>query len=217
MAAGKVKSRPYHSEVRDERALQTRRRIRKAAAKLFVGRGYAATSVAEIAAEAGVVSKTIYLAFPSKRALLDEVIGAALGGDDAAIYVRDRDWFRQTLEAAPAEMPALFTRFTAALHVRSAALLEAADASAGADPELAARRDLGRENRRADMRRIAEAFAAKSGADVSYTTDMLYTLGSASVYALLVLQSGWTTEQYEAWLSPALAAMLLDGSEPQPP
>ncbi|MBJ7604348.1 MAG: TetR/AcrR family transcriptional regulator [Candidatus Dormibacteraeota bacterium] len=214
--AGQVKTRRYHSEVRSERALATRRRIREAAAELFVDRGYATTTVADIAAKAGVVSKTIYLAFPTKLALFNEVMGVALGGDDEQVKVRDRDWFRQTQEAVPAEMPRLFARFTAALHSRSAALLEAADASAGADPELAVRRERGRENRRADMRRIAEPFAAKSGRDVGYTTDMLYTLGSASVYALLVFQSGWTSEEYEAWLARALTDALVNGPDKNP-
>ncbi len=155
-----------------------------------------------------MASRTIYLGFPTKRALLDGAIGLALGGDDATVAVRDRDWFRQTLEAPGPEIPTLFARFTTALHVRIAALLEAAEAAASADLEVAERRDRGRQHRKADLRRVAAAFAAKTGADVDYVTDLLYTLGSSSVYALLVFQCGWTPERYEAWLRATLEAAL---------
>jgi len=204
-----VKKRRYLSAARAQQAHQTRGRILNTAARLFVERGYAATSVADIAAEAGVASRTVYLDFPNKRALLDEAIGVALGGDDAAVRVRDRDWFRQTVEAAGPEIPALFARFTAKLHVRSAALLEAAEAAAAADPDVAERRDRGRQYRRADMRRVATAIAASTGADVAFATDLLYTLGSSAVYAQLVFQCGWTPERYERWLATTIETALL--------
>jgi len=204
-----VKRRPYRSAARVEQAQQTRRRIVAAASRLFVQRGYASTSVADIAAEAGVVSRTIYLDFPNKRALLDQAIGVAIGGDDAPVMLRDRNWFRQTVEAPGTDLPALFAKFNAALLARSAALLEAAEAAASADPELAERRDRGHENRRADLRRVATAIASKTGADVDYVTDLLYTLGSSAVYALYVFQCGWSPKRYERWLREALEAAIL--------
>jgi AcrR family transcriptional regulator len=204
-----VKRRSYRSAARVQKALQTRRRILAAATRLFVDEGYAATSVADIAAEAGVVTRTVYLDFPNKRALLDEAIGVALGGDDAPVMVRDRDWFRQTVEAPGAEIPALFAKSAAALHVRSGALLEAAEAAAAADPELAQRRDRGHQNRRADLARVATAIAAKSGADLDYVTDLLYALGSSAVYAQFVFQCGWSPERYERWLRETLEAAIL--------
>src|SRR5450759_550240 len=135
-----VKRRPYRSAARVEQAQQTRRRIVAAASRLFVQRGYASTSVADIAAEAGVVSRTIYLDFPNKRALLDQAIGVAIGGDDAPVMLRDRNWFRQTVEAPGTDVPALFAKFNAALLARSAALLEAAEAAASSSAALRASR-----------------------------------------------------------------------------
>lgn len=211
-----VKRRPYSSKTRADRSQATRRAILAAASRLFVERGYAATTVNDVAAAAGVTSRTVYFDFPNKLALLDEAIGVALGGDDAPVLVRDRDWFRRTVEAPAAEMPRLFASFTTALHERSAALLEAAEAGADADPELAARRDRGHDNRRTDMRRLAVALAEKNRVGVDYATDMLYTLGSSSVYALLVFQCGWSPSRYEAWLTAVLEATLLAGTGEQP-
>jgi AcrR family transcriptional regulator len=203
-----VKRRAYMSQVRAQNAQRTRRRIIAAATRLFAERGYAATSIADIAAEAGVVSRTVYLDFSTKRALLDAAIGVALGGDDVPMMVRDRDWFRQIVEAPAGEILAVFAKFAAALHLRSAALLEAGEAAAAADPELIKARDRGRKSRRANMRRVATAISAKTDADVDYVTDLLYTLESSAVYALFVFQCGWSPERYERWLKETLDAAI---------
>lgn len=197
--------------MRARTARDTRRRILDAAVRLFVERGYSATGVADIARAAGVSRRAIHLIFAGKRAILDEAIAAALGGDEAPLNLHDRDWFKATVEAPAAEMLGLFARFTTALHLRSAALLEVAEAAAAVDFEMAIRRERGHENRRADMRRVAEALARKTGVDAGHATDLLYTLGSSSVYSLLVFQSGWTPERFEAWLKGALEALLLPG------
>jgi AcrR family transcriptional regulator len=56
------------------RAESRRRAIIDAAAKVFVQKGYAAASIAEIAAVAGVSDGLIYRYFDDKRALLDVVL-----------------------------------------------------------------------------------------------------------------------------------------------
>src|ERR1700730_12204147 len=58
----------------------TRRRIRDAARRLFVERGYVATTIEAIAGEAGVAVPTVYLAFGTKRALLAELLDIAAVG-----------------------------------------------------------------------------------------------------------------------------------------
>src|SRR6266540_1221836 len=55
---------------RRPKAQATRRRILDAARGLFVERGYVATTIEAIAAEAGVAVPTVYLAFGTKRGLL---------------------------------------------------------------------------------------------------------------------------------------------------
>jgi hypothetical protein len=122
---------------------------------------------------------------------------------------RDRNWFRQAVEAPAGEILALFAKVITALHVRSATLLEVAEAAAAADPELAARRDDGHRRRRADMRRLASAISAKTDAEVEHVTDLLFALGSSAVYALFVFQCGWSPERYEQWLKEALEAAIL--------
>jgi AcrR family transcriptional regulator len=68
--AERVKTRSYNSSRRREQAAATRRDILGAAQRLFERQGYAATTMAAIAAEAGVALKTVYLAFETKSGVL---------------------------------------------------------------------------------------------------------------------------------------------------
>jgi len=56
------------------------RRIENAARRLFANQGYAGTSMAEIAAAAGVSKATVFHHYRSKRALYEALVGDALAG-----------------------------------------------------------------------------------------------------------------------------------------
>ena len=63
-----VKSRrPYRSPVREQRARANREAILQAARRRFLADGYPVTSVASIAAEAGVSEDLVYVLFKNKR------------------------------------------------------------------------------------------------------------------------------------------------------
>src|SRR5512147_146690 len=97
--AGDVKSRrPYESPRRRAQAAATRHDILTAAQRLFETKGYAATTMAEIAEEAGVALKTVYLAFQTKSGLLRALWNLLLRGDDADRPVAERRWYLDVLE-----------------------------------------------------------------------------------------------------------------------
>lgn len=56
------------------------RRIESAARRLFASRGYSGTSMAEIAAAAGVSKATVFHHFRSKRELYEALLGDAIAG-----------------------------------------------------------------------------------------------------------------------------------------
>ena len=70
--------RRYQSQVRAEQAQNTRQRILEAATRLFIAHGYAGTTVAAIATEAGVVPETIYGTLGGKRGLLEAIIDTTI-------------------------------------------------------------------------------------------------------------------------------------------
>lgn len=64
-----VKKRKYESELRAKAAAMTRATILEAAGGLFLSKGYAATSIREIAKTAGVAEPTVYATFGDKAEL----------------------------------------------------------------------------------------------------------------------------------------------------
>src|SRR3954453_16639817 len=115
--------RPYHSAIRAEKALETRRRIRAAAQVLFLRAGYAATTMKGVAAEAAVAERTLYLNFPTKAALLNEIIRVAVRGHDRDEPLAAGEGFRGLLAPPPGELLPQFARMTAALMARTARVL----------------------------------------------------------------------------------------------
>jgi AcrR family transcriptional regulator len=201
--------RRYVSPRREQSAADTRRRIVAAAHELFVAQGYGSTSVGHIARHAGVAVKTVYLDFPGKPALLDAAIGNALGGDDTPIPLRDRDWFRAVQRAPADELLDLFAAQTVAIMERAAAIMQVAEAAGDADPAVRERRDMARQARWSDMRRIAAALAEEvSDLDADEVADSFYALASTHNYLALVSERGWSADRYVSWLARGLRAAL---------
>src|SRR6266545_7667976 len=90
--------RSYHSPRRREQAAATRREILEAAQRLFEREGYAATTMAAIAAEANVALKTVYVAFESKSGVLRALWNLRLRGGEGDAPVSERPWYREVLE-----------------------------------------------------------------------------------------------------------------------
>src|SRR6186997_369190 len=100
--ADKVKRR-YESPRRRAQADATKRDILAAAQRLFERDGYAATTMAQIAQEAGVALKTVYLAFETKSGLLRALWHLLLRGDEADVPIDRRPWYQEVLAEPDAE------------------------------------------------------------------------------------------------------------------
>src|SRR5258707_5333330 len=81
---GERVKRPYDSRLRRERAEATRLAIAAAAGRLFAERGYAATSIEEIAAAAGVGRATVFNSVGGKPELLKKAYPFAVRGPTKA-------------------------------------------------------------------------------------------------------------------------------------
>src|SRR5690349_9921389 len=129
MSSDEVK-RPYTSAIRAEQALQTRRRIRATAEGLFLRAGYGATSMKQVAAETGVAERTLYLNFPTKPALLNELIRVAVRGHDRDEPLAAGESFRAVLAAPPGRVLGEIARMSTGLMARTARLLAIGEAAA---------------------------------------------------------------------------------------
>jgi AcrR family transcriptional regulator len=91
--------RRYNSTGRRQQAADNQRRIIAAAQELFVAKGYAATTITEIASAAGVAAETVYAAFRNKPTLLHRAWDIAVGGDEQDVRLLDRPEMRHGLGA----------------------------------------------------------------------------------------------------------------------
>lgn len=210
----RVKRRRYHSPRRQEQAAATRREILAAAQRLFEQQGYVATSMATIAAEAGVALKTVYVAFETKRGILLALWHLLLRGDEEPAPVGERPWFREVVdEPDPQRQLQLNARNSRMVKERAGTLMSILRDAAPADPEIAAlwRRiqDEFYDNQRSIVESLHEKNALRSGLDVARSADILWTLNHPGLYWLLVGDRGWTPEQYEQWLADVLCSQLL--------
>lgn len=213
MTKADVKRKPYASPVRAAAARERRRRIRAAAGELFTRDGYAATTMKSIAVKAAVSERTVYLAFPTKAALLAECIRAAVRGDDEETSKLAQPSFRAALEAPPNQMLALLAEASTELMSRAAKLLAIGESVGPEDPEVAQFRDRGHAATRADMLDVARALkragVLRKGLSAERAADIMYALvASESLYLRLVDQRGWSDQAYARFLEQALAGAL---------
>ena len=94
------KTRTYDASARRAAAEQTRARVLDAARALFVSSGYAQTSVADIAARAGVSVDTVYAAVGRKPRLLLTVVDMVLASSSRPLPAEERDYVK-AVRAAP--------------------------------------------------------------------------------------------------------------------
>ena len=214
MAKRARSKRPYHSPRRREQADATRRAILGAAQRLFGDRGYAATSMAAIASEAGVALKTVYVAFGTKHGLLRTLWHLLLRGDQGDAPVGERGWFRAVLEEPdPERALRLNVRNAKLVRARIGRLLEVIREAATTEPEVA---ELWTriqtefyENQRSVIESLHRRGALRPGLGVAPAADILWTLNSPAVYQQLVRDRGWKPDQHERWLADVLCSELL--------
>jgi AcrR family transcriptional regulator len=207
-------ARPYDSPLRRRQAAATRRQILLAALELFERDGYAATSIAAIAAAAGVSPKTVYLACETKSGVLRALWHLLLRGEAEDVPVGAQAWFQEVLdEPDPHRQLALDMRNSRIVKVRAGAVMEVIRGAAAGDPEIGALWERIQTefhaNQRAVVQSLADKRALKPGLDVDSAADILWSLNHPSLYRLLTVERGWSPERYEQWTTELLRSQLL--------
>jgi len=206
--------RRYQSPVRQESARRTRLAVVQAAHELFTARGYAATSLADIAAAAGVARPTAFAAFGSKPALLRQVLDQAFAGDDEPVPVAQRPWFRPVWDApTPAAVLDAYARVCALINGRATRIVEVARRAADQAPELGELWNTLQRNRRAGARMVIRHAASRgplaAGLGTDRATDILWIFNDPALYDTLVSGRGWPVPDYTTWLSSQIRHALL--------
>jgi AcrR family transcriptional regulator len=210
--------RRYNSPRRREQAAATRRDILDAAQRLFERHGYAATTMAAIAAEAGVALKTVYVGFETKSGVLRALWNRQLRGERDDVPVAGQAWYREVLdEPDPERQLRLNARNSSRIKQRIAAVLEAIRSGAPVDPDVDALWRRIQTEYHANQRAIVESVAAKGalrpGLSVDRAADILYALNHPNVWQILVGERGWTAEEHERWSADGACSQLLRSGE----
>ena len=210
MSVDQVPSRrPYRQTRRAEATAQTRSRIREAARGLLLDCGYTGTSMRAVAEQAGVGTRTVYDYFPTKIALLQEVVEHAIVGDSLPVPASERGWFQEILDEQSADRrAALLAHASTQLHQRTAALFAVARSAAADDPGAASLWRTGKSGHRRDCERFARAaLGPTNGPALRAMTTTLYVLIGPETYTMLADELGLTPQAYEHWLRDSLATV----------
>jgi AcrR family transcriptional regulator len=180
----------------------TKRAVVEAARQLFVAKGWTATGMREVAATAGVALETVYSHFSSKRGLLRAVADVAAVGDDAPIPLAERPEFQAIGRGRRSARIRAAARLLTAVQVRTAAVAMVLRQAAPGDDEIADMLRSTRERQRVDVATAVELVIGRAPAPSE--VDGVWAVTSPELYFLLVDESGWTSEQYEAWIADTL-------------
>ena len=205
-------SRPYSSPRREEAARATRRAVLDAARDRFVAKGYAATTIDDIAATAKVSRPTVF-AVGSKAELLKLVRDIAIAGDDEPIAMPDREPVAQMRAAPdPETTMRLHVRNVVRIAGRYASVDEVLRQAAGADPELQELWESSERQRLEGASIVVDDILRKGtlrpGVDRQHAIDVLWLL-MAPDHLSRMRWRGWDDATYEAWLADILVAHLL--------
>ncbi len=206
--------RRYESPRRREQAEATRRAILGAAQSLFERDGYAATTMAAIATEAQVSTKTVYTAFETKSGVLRALWHLLLRGDQGERPVGERSWFEEVLdEPDPERQLRRNARNARAVKERIGNLLGVIRSAAATDPDGAQLWERIGSDFHANQRAVVASIDAKGGLraelGVEQAADILWTLNHPDVW-LLLAGRGWSPDTFERWFADASCRELLE-------
>lgn len=201
-------TRPYHSPRRSEAAAATRLDILDAARRLFLDRGYAQVTVADIAREAGIAVKTVYASAGGKAEILQEIVGTAVSTSGAQETV---DRVRRCADGVSAL--AALARGTRRGNERNRASVTILFGALPVHESAGALWEEGTAVYRQALHDVAEHLsltgALREGIEVERCADLLWLCFGLGAWRTLVEECGWTWDAAEEQLTAMAAGLLL--------
>jgi AcrR family transcriptional regulator len=184
-----------------------------AARDLFERDGYRPTTIAAIAAQAGVSAESVYKGFGTKAALAKAVFDLALAGDDEPVPVAERPAMRAVRDEPDVRRKiAMFADGLADRQARSARvqilIRDGRHVDDSLAPVWAKLQDEGLTGMTTLGRHLLETGQLREGIGPDEARDLLWNYLAIDHYERLVLTQGWTLERYARWLRDAIASAL---------
>jgi AcrR family transcriptional regulator len=198
----------HHPTRRQESAAYTRRAILDAASDLFTRRGYAATTINDVAAAAHVAVATVYTSVGGKPTLLRALIERGVDEPQTARVLE-----QVAAATDPAEVVRLIAAGTRHSNERNRSTVDLMISTARTVPELADamsealsayRRALGTAADRLDA-----LSALRPGLTTARAADILWFFFGLYAWRQLVGDSGWPWDDAQEWLTGLATEALL--------
>lgn len=202
------KKRTYNSESRQTQSQKTKNRILASAKMLFESKGFEQVTIDEIAREAQISAPSIYSIFQSKRGILLGLMDEALPLDQHTALVEQgknekRPHKRLKITASIARQ--LYDAEKAQLgFLRGASILD--PVFKGLEIERERRRY---QRQKETVETMASEKAFRNNLSVTKIRDILWAFTGRDFYRMLVIERGWSSDEYEKWLAELLIETLL--------
>jgi AcrR family transcriptional regulator len=208
----KVK-RSYDASRRREQARARRLAVVLAARDLFERDGFRPTTIAAVAARAGVSPESVYKSFGSKAALAKAVFDLVIAGDDEPVPVAERPAAQAVRDEPDVRRKiAMFVAGLAQRQARSAKvqilIRDARHVDDSLAPVWSKLNDEGLAGMTMLGRHLLATGQLRDGIDLGEVRDVLWNYLAIDTYERLVLIQGWPLERYAHWLAHAISSAL---------
>lgn len=204
----KTKKRAYDSTTRNTQATQTRNRILGCAKNLFELEGFEFVTIEKIAHAADVSIPSIYSIFQSKRGILRALMDEAFPSDHFKALVE-----RSIKEKSPIERLRISAKIARQMYDAEKTQMDVFRGAAILAPEfkeLEKEKEMRRYNRQeVTIKAMAKEKSLAKELSVIKARDILWAFTGRDMYRMLVVEQGWTSDQYEKWLSQLLINNLI--------
>ena len=205
--------RSYDSSRRQELARERRRAVVLAARELFERDGFRSTTIAAIAARAGVSAESVYKGFGSKAGVAKAVFDVAIAGDDEPMSVADRPAAQAVRDEPDVRRKiAIFVDGLVQRQARSAwvqiLIRDARHVDDSLGPTWAELTNEGLIGMTMLGGHLLSTGQLRDGIDVDEVRDVLWNYLAIDNYERLVLCQGWPLQRYAHWLARAIISAI---------
>ncbi len=209
----KTKKRSYNSAARHAQAAQTRAWILTAAKNLFECDGFEHVTIEKIAQAANVSIPTIYSLFQSKRGVLRALMDEAFPSDQFNALVE-----QSIQEKSPTERLAISAKIARQMYDAERAQMSIFQGAAILAPEfkeLEKEREIRRYKRQEmTIQAMVKDNSLAKELSVIKARDILWAFTGRDIYRMFVIEQGWTSDEYEEWLTQLLIKTLIRDEMP---
>ena len=205
--------RSYDASGRREQARARRLAVVLAARDLFERDGFRPTTIAAIAAHAGVSAESVYKGFGTKAALAKAVFDLVIAGDDEPVPVAERPAMQAVRDEPDLRRKiAMFVAGLAQRQARSAGvqilIRDGRHVDDSLVPVWAKLTDEGLAGMTMLGRNLLETGQLRAGIDLDEVRDVLWNYLSIDHYERLVRTQRWSLERYSRWLAHAITSAI---------